>query len=398
MTGPVATNSASRSDVPTFDVDLHSEEMLLDPYPTYKRFREAGGVIWLERHKMFAVPRHAELVEMLTRWKTFACGHGVGMNDFVAQVARTTLQTDPPEHDKFRKIEGKPLLPNAVKELEPELRELAKRTINELKARDRFDGVTDLAQVLPVGIVADRVGLPEEGRERMLDWAAGGFNSFGMIENERTQQGMQTMREASEYLQSVPGRLKPGGWADQLMQAEERGELDHQTCIMLIGDYVYPSLDTTIHAISAGLKLFADNPDQWDLLRENRSLLPRAVSEVVRLGTPILWFTRVVSEDYELGNAFLPAGSRVVALYGSANRDERKFPDPERFDITRTSVDQLGFGRGKHACMGMPLARLEMEVMFDEMADAVKRIEVGDGELALNNVLYGYKNLEVAFR
>jgi cytochrome P450 len=395
MTGPVLNHPTG---APNFEIDLHSEEMLLDPYPTYKRFRQAGGVIWLQPHKMFAATRHAEVAEVLTRWRTFASGQGAGMNEFVLQAARTTLQTDPPLHDQYRKIEGKPLLPSAVKVLESELRELAKRTVDGLRGCERFDGVTRLAQVLPLGIVADRVGLPDEGRERMLDWAAAGFNCMGMLDNERTQQGIQTMREAGEYLQSVAGRLKPGGWADNLMQAADRGELDRQTCIMLLADYIYPSLDTTIHAISAGLKLFADNPHQWDLLRQDRSLLPRAVSEVVRLASPILWFTRVAVEDSTLGDVFIPEGSRVVALYGSANRDERKFPNPEQFDITRPPTDQLGWGRGKHTCMGMHLARLEIEVLFDTMADVVDRIEVGEGELAKNNVLYGYKHLEVTFR
>jgi cytochrome P450 len=392
------TDQSSIEDVPHFDVDLHAQDMLIDPYPTYQRFREAGGVIWLQRHGMFAVPRYAEAAEVLSRWRTFACGDGVGMNDFIATVTRTALQTDPPDHDKFRRIEGKPLLPNAIRELEPELRELATRTVNELKTRDRFDGVADLAQVLPLGIVADRVGLPEEGRERMLEWAAAGFDSFGMLENPRTQRGLHTMREAEQYLHSVPERLKPGGWADQLMQAHERGDLDRDTCISLISDYLYPSLDTTIHAISAGLKLFADNPDQWHLLRSDRSLLPGAVSEVVRLGTPIQWFTRKLTHDYRLSGTVLPQGSRVVVLYGSANRDERKFPNADTFDITRPPYDQLAFGRGKHMCMGMSLARLEIQVMFDVLADSVECIQTGRSARSLNNVLHGYEYLEVMFR
>jgi len=398
MTESLADNPTTHSCVPTFDVDLHSPEMLSDPYPTYRRFRDAGPVIWLEAHQMFAVPRHAEAVEVLTRWKSFSSGQGVGMNDVVAQAARTTLQTDPPDHDTYRAIEGRPLLPNAVKALEPELRELAVRTVDDLLSRARFDGVTELAQVLPLGIVANRVGLPAEGREQMLDWAAAGFDSFGMIENERTQRGLQTMRAASEYMQSVPGRLAPGGWADHLMQAGERAGLDLQTRLTLISDYIYPSLDTTIHAISAGLALFAANPDQWDLLRADRALLPRAVSEVVRLASPILWFTRTVTDDHSLGDVVLPGGSRVVVLYGSANRDERRFPDPERFDITRPPNDQIGFGRGKHSCMGMSVARLEMQVLFDVMADSVERIETGSWRRSVNNVLYGYEHLDVTFR
>ncbi|MGQ0482397.1 MAG: cytochrome P450 [Pseudonocardia sp.] len=397
MTATTVTGR-TESGVPSFGLDLHAEDMLVDPYPTYARFREAGGIIWLERHGMFAATRYAEVSEILGNWRAFICGEGVGMNDFVAAVARTTLQTDPPVHDTYRRLEGRPLLPNAVRELEPELRDLANRTVAELKGRERFDGVADLAQVLPLGIVARRVGLPDEGREQMLAWAAAGFDSFGMLDNPRTQRGLETMREAAAYLATVPGRLVPGSWADQLMGAVDRGELDLDTVLVLVSDYLYPSLDTTIHAISAGLKLFADHPDQWDLLRGDRSLLAGAVSEVVRLGTPIQWFTRKVAREHRFGDAVLPDGSRVVVLYGSANRDERRFPDPDRFDITRPPNDQLGFGRGKHVCMGMPLARLEMQVLFDVMADSVARIETGHSERALNNVLHGFSRLEVTFR
>jgi cytochrome P450 len=305
---------------------------------------------------------------------------------------------DPPEHDRCRRFSGVPLLPKNVKPLEPRLRKVAEETILGLKSRESFDGVTELAHTLPLGIVSELVGLPDDGRERMLEWAALGFDSFGMIEDARTQRGLQGMAEAAEYMATVPGRVKPGGWAEQLLQAEERGELQPGEGLMLINDYLYPSLDTTIHALSAGLKLFANNPDQWALLRGDRSLMPGAVSEVLRLASPIQWFTRLVVKDHELGGVTLPEGSRAVVMFASANHDERKFPEPERMDITRKeSTGQLSFGKGKHACLGMPLARLEMQVVFDVMADHVERIEVGEERLALNTTLYGHEYLEVSF-
>lgn len=387
---------AAHGNAPVFDLDLHAESILLNPYPVYQEFRDAGPVVWLERHQMYAISRYAELVEALTNWKVFASGQGVGMNDFVNSIG-STLMMDPPEHDRCRKFNGKPMLPKNIKGLEPRLREVAERTIVELKQRDSFDGVADLASVLPLGVISELVGFPEDGRARMLEWAALGFDAFGMIDDERTQRGLEGMATASEYMETVPGRLKPGSWADDLMQAEERGELNEGEAVMLMNDYLYPSLDTTIHALSEGLKLFATNPDQWELLRNNRELMPSAISEVVRLSTPIQWFTRKVTQDYELGGVMLPKDTRTVMLFASANRDERKFPDPERFDITRKSTDQLGFGKGKHACMGMPLARLEMHVIFDVMADHVERIAIGEERLAPNTTLHGFAYLETSF-
>src|SRR5712691_7531020 len=138
MTDSAALASTASVDVPAFDVDLHAEEVLLDPYPLYARFRDAGPVVWLKRHQMFAIARYAELVEALTNWKVFASGQGVGMNDFVNSIG-TTLMMDPPEHDRCRKFNGKPMLPKNIKTLEPRLREVAEQTIVELKERETFD-------------------------------------------------------------------------------------------------------------------------------------------------------------------------------------------------------------------------------------------------------------------
>lgn len=396
MTDTAATRGTA--DAPSFDEDLHDEQYVIDPHPLYRRFREAGPVVWLTRHDAFGVVGHPELHEALVNWKVFASGEGVALNELACALT-TTLNLDPPEHDQIRKVVGRPILPKAVERLEPDLRALAETTVAALKERDSFDGVREFSQVLPVGIVSAQVGLPEEGREQMLAWASAGFDALGRLDHDRTIQGITQVSEAADFMEAAAdGNLKPGSWADLLMQAGARGEIPPDECVAYMQDYIYPSLDTTIHATSAGLKLFAENPHQWDLLRGDRSLLPGAVSEVVRLSTPIQWFGRLVTEDYVLGGVRLPKGSRCIMLYGSANRDERAFPDPERFDITRPATDHLGFGRGKHACMGMPLARLELRVLFDVLADNVERIVVGEERRIVNNVLYGLAYLETSFK
>jgi cytochrome P450 len=397
MTDTVATETAP-AGVPSFDVNIHEDEHVLNPYPLWKQFRDAGPVVWLAHHGMYALPRHAEVVEALTNHEAFGCGHGVGMNDLVNSVP-STLMMDPPEHDRYRRINGRPLLPKAVRTLEPQLRELAEKTVLELKERGSFDGVKDLASVLPLGIIAEVIGLPDDGRERLQQWAADGFDSFGLLDDARTQRGLVGMAEAAEYMESVTDRLKPGSWGDLLQQAEKRGEIEPGMGINLMNDYIYPALDTTIMGLAGGLRLFSEHPDQWDRLREDRSLMRGAISEVMRLCAPIQWFTRLLMRDYEMAGVTLPEGSRAVVIYASANRDERKFVDPERFDIGRKHVaEQVGWGKGKHACTGMPLARLEMHVVFNAMADHVERIETGASTVEPNTTLYGLNSLEVTFR
>jgi cytochrome P450 len=160
-------------------------------------------------------------------------------------------------------------------------------------------------------------------------------------------------------------------------------------------DYVTPSLDTTIYAVSNAVRLFAEHPEQWDLVRSDPTMIPHAINETLRLESPVQQFTRVVTEDHTLAGADLAAGSRVMLLYGSANRDERKYPDPERFDISRKPSDHLAFGRGEHACIGMQLARLEMSALLQALSRRVSRFEIIDSVQLLSNALNGLQTLNV---
>jgi cytochrome P450 len=171
--------------------------------------------------------------------------------------------------------------------------------------------------------------------------------------------------------------------------------MPREKCPVMMLDYVTPSLDTTILGITATIALFARHPDQWAMLRADRSLIPHAINEALRVETSVPQFTRVLTEDHEIDGVPLAAGSRVALLYGSANRDERKYPDPDRFDITRKPSDHLAFGRGEHVCVGMHLARLEMSTLLDRLADRVERFEIVDSEPLLNNGLRGLARLEV---
>lgn len=163
----------------------------------------------------------------------------------------------------------------------------------------------------------------------------------------------------------------------------------------LIFDYLGPSLDTTITATGNAVKFFADHPDQWQALRERPSAIPDAINEVLRLESPVQAFARLVTEDIAWGEQSLPKGARLLLLYGSANRDERRWDDPERFDIARDARDQPGFGHGPHQCAGANLARLEMTALLSAMIDRVERIELTEARPLLNNFLRGYEKLQV---
>ncbi len=319
------------------------------------------------------------------------------MND---AIAGGTIGSDPPDHDALRRIIRAPLTPKALKALEPRIAREAEALVERLVARGSFDVATDLAQHLPLTIVSESVGLPEEGRERMLDWAAANFNCLAPMEVERTRLAFPIVQEMVQYAfnECVPGKLAPDGWAQRIWDAADRGEIPHEQCGALMNDYMGPSLDTTIFATTSALWLFGRYPEQWDRVRADPTLIPHAVNEVIRLESPIPGFSRWTTQDWDVSGTTLPAGSRVMVLWGSANRDERHWADPESFDVGRRPNDHVGFGFGEHACAGQALARMEVKALLTALVPRVERFELGTMERALNNMLRGIKRLDVVVR
>jgi cytochrome P450/ferredoxin-NADP reductase len=383
---------------PVYDGDLYADEVIRDPYPVYARLRAMGPVVWLSQHQVFALPRYAEVASVLRQPKRFISSRGVSLNERTNRLlVGSTLNSDPPEHDATRDITSQPLLPGALEAIAPRIRRAADALVAELARRGRFDAVSDFAQYLPVTIVAELVGLPDAARAKMLTWASATFNLFGP-ENERARAAFDDLRDLKAFLDEygTPEKLKPGGWAQRIFKVGAERGIPFETCAQLMRDYINPSLDTTISSTGQAIKFFADAPEQWALVRERPELIPNAVEEVVRLASPIRAFTRFVAEDSEIAGVPIPQGARVMVMYASANRDERKFADPDRFDVTRDVHDHLGFGSGVHMCMGMHLGRLEIVSLLQALARHVKTIAL-DGEpvVAMNNTIRAYASLPV---
>jgi cytochrome P450 len=347
---------------------------------------------------MFALARYDSVRRALEDWESFPSHLGVMMNDQMNQVLRgNTLCSDGADHDALRNVLVRPLTPRALRPVREEITAEAEHVVERLVAQGSFDAATDLANHLPVSVVSNLVGLPEKGRERMLVWAEELFNCIGPM-NDRTIASFPVLKEMMDYAtnEAVPEKLKPGSWAQGIHDAVARGEVPAQACPAMMIDYMGPSLDTTICAISNAVWLFANNPSQWDLVREDPRLMPSAVNEVLRYDAPIQGFSRHVARDVDMDGVLLPAGSRAIVFYGAGNRDERKYPDPDRFDVLRRPGDHLGFGAGPHACVGMNLARIEMLALFTALAKRVQRFTILDEDPLLNNVLRGFKTLRVA--
>ncbi|MFK7752344.1 MAG: cytochrome P450 [Sedimentitalea sp.] len=385
-------------DAPVCNLDFYSDEVLRNPVAAYHQMLDLGPVVWLPRNGLHAIVGFEALTTSLRNHRVFRSGKGVSINEEVnAFLIGSTLNSDPPDHDQTRAITFAPLTPRALKEvrarIEAEANIIAERVI-ELR---EFDAVSDLATHLPLSIVRDLVGLGAHGRENMLDWAGATFEMMG-DPRDRRDKAHQNMGGLRAFLgdPDVLNALSPEGWANRATGLAIDAGIEPSRAISLMRDYIAPSLDTTISAISYAIWLFANHPAQWDKLRADRTLVANAIEEIVRLNTPIKTLSRYVQDDVDVAGFTLPAEGRALMMFGAANRDASKFPDPDRFDITRNTRGHVGFGHGVHACLGMHLARLEMTCLFNALADRITGFEIaGPPVPALNSAIHSLAHLPV---
>lgn len=386
------------SSTPSCDIDFYSDEVIKDPFPFYEQLRALGPVVYLPKNDLYALSRYEEVSQVLREPLRYSSAKGVSPQQKVNDIlVGSTLNSDPPEHDRTRSVTSAPLLPGALVSIEPKIQQASLNLVSELCQRQSFDAISDFAQYLPLSIVAELVGLPDAGRDNMLKWASAAFNLFG-TPNERCDEAFADLVELRDFLLEYgqPDKLKPGGLAKRIFEVGPVHGFSMEKCAQLMRDYIAPSLDTTISTTGQLVKLFADNPDQWDLLRKEPSLINNAVEEAVRLSTPIRAFTRYVTQESEIGGIQIPEATRVLVIYASANRDERKYDKPNHFNIKRDVHDHLGFGQGVHMCMGMHLARLEIVSLLEALLPRVKRFVLeGEPTVAMNNTIRAYSSLPV---
>ncbi len=378
---------------PTTAHDLYSDELLNDPYEVYDELRSQGAAVWMEAHQAYVLPRYDGCREALRTWKVFSSAHGVMMNDPINQAlgGRVMLCTDGEQHARQRVVVAAPLTLKALTDVRSYIESEAVALVDRVVAGETFDAAGEFAHHLPVTIVGSLVGVPEAGRDRLVEWASAAFNTIGPI-NQRTIASFPLIEEMNAFVEQECTREKvtPGSWSAGLWDAADRGDLAAHEPQIQINNYLGPALDTTIHSTTNMIWLFARHPDQWALLRRRPELVPDAINEVLRIESVIQGFSRFTTENYELDGIPIPAGSRTLVLYGSANRDDRHFADPTRFDIERFNAgDHLSLGHGSHACPGGHLARMEMRALLEALLPKVERFELIESSRAINNVIRG---------
>jgi cytochrome P450 len=377
--------------VPELEIELFAEASLKDPYDDYRRLRDAGPLVRLARPAVYAMGRFAD-VQAALRAPALKSGEGVGFSDaFNAPRGMNVLQSDGELHRRLRAAVMRPLWPAKLGAARGDLKAMIAARVAALAGEGRFDAMKGLASFLPVEAIAHLVGLPTVGRDRMLDWAAATFNLIGPDQDSRD---LAILAEARSFMVGLnETTVRDGSWAGELFAAARAGQLTQVEALAAISAYVIPSLDTTILAKGHLLYNLARHPDQWALLMDKPDLIPSAVLEGVRHDSVIRWFSRVAVTDYHCEEFIVPQGARVMLLYGCANRDERRYAGPERFDVTRDSRDHLAWGTGSHMCAGMHLARMEMEVLLEALVEARVRLSAGEPVRGTNRGLYGFAEL-----
>ena len=388
----------SARGIPTYRRNIYSTAAIVEPYPHYARLRELGPVVWLPRQRVYALPRYTECKAVLRDDETFISGSGVALNPLINRLSRgTTLSTDGPDHDWRRKLVAHRMLPRALRAISDGVEEQAAAVVDAALRKGAVDGVSDLATALPMAVVPDLVGWPRDQRDHLLPWGGATFDVLGPFNRHalRAVPGSLAMLRFARRVIRERAVLEGSLGHDVLLAADD-GKLSYADCSPLMIDYIAPSLDTTISAISNALFLFATHPEQWQLLRDDPTLIPNVINEVVRFESPLRAFSRKIARATGIGGVGLPAGSRVLVLYASANRDEQEWETPDVFDIRRDATRQLGFGQGAHACAGQGLARLELTAMLQALLARVERIELrGAPTWSVNNIIRRHERLPV---
>jgi 4-methoxybenzoate monooxygenase (O-demethylating) len=399
MTVPAATTS-----YPVLDLDPFSIEFLTDPYPFHEELREAGPVVWLDRLQCWGMARYQEVHATLSDWQTFCSSAGAGLSNFRKETPwrppSLLLETDPPLHARTRGVVTRTLSAAALRQRREAFAREAEDLVERLVARGSFDAVKDLAEAYPLKVFPDALGLSPEGRENLLPYGDMVFNAFGP-RNALFTAAMANADPVRDWIMAQCSRkaLAPDGFGAQIHAAVDSGELTEQEAPIVVRSFLSAGLDTTVNGLGSAIYCFARNPDQWQLLREKPALARQAFEEVIRFESPIQTFFRTTTRQVDVAGVRLDDNVKVLLFLAAANRDPRKWENPDGFDITRRAAGHVGFGAGIHECVGQAVARMEAELLLTALAKRVETIEiVGEPERRYNNTLRGLKTLPVAVR
>ena len=412
------TRPASLAEVDLTDVDVFWKG---DPHAAWKILRSEDPVHWQKRSwgpGIWHITKYDDVIRISVDPENFISSNGIIMdNDGRAAQRDEQLQnatgyadprgqmmimTDPPRHTLMRQLVNKGFTHKAVRKLEDYCRGIVGKALDE--GADGCDFVLDVARNLPLDVICELVGVPEGDWEAMFELSNRviGFDDPEFARDEITAEQMQMSMDLFNYVLQLCQERRDNPRDDvltQLVNAEIDGQrlADHEIFLFFLL-LIVAGNETTRNATSGGLLALIEHPDQWARLRDDPSLVPTAVDEILRWTSPVTHFTRTCTSDTEIRGRQIRAGQDVCVWYPSANRDEDVFSNADSFDVGRSPNDHIAFGKGEHFCLGANLARLELRVTFEEI---VKRFEGAEltaaPERLRSNFIAGIKRMPVRF-
>lgn len=373
-----------------------------DPHPLFARLRAEAPVAWNAERGFWAVSTHGQVSRVESEHQTFCASKGILVDEIGVSYPSppTILHCDPPEHTRYRRLVQPGFKPSVVRALEPVVRTRAANLVGRLEPGVVADVVPLLAVPLPLLVISEMLGVPEEDWERCYQWSEAVVPGAVDWPEERKQ---ALMAEMVEYLMSATKSRRAEPRRDvltELAAAEMDGEqLSDDQLAMFLVQLLVAGNETTRNLIAAGLVALAEAPDQWERLRRQPALVPSAVEELLRWTSPVLSFMRTATHDTELRGVAIAAGEPLLMLFASANRDEEVFGQSAgRLDVGRDPNPHIAFGFGNHFCLGAALARLEGRVVLEELLPRFSAIEVsGRVERTGSSVVAGMRSAELRF-
>lgn len=392
----VRSGRTDRTHEPLTDQFLGVELSVDDANRLYADLRAKGRMLWNASQGFWVAPHHAEVMAVSTDPATYCSGRGILTFEIGAEYATppTMMHTDPPDHTRYRSLVQPAFGRRVVKTLDDSVRDAGRVLVDALPLDEAVDIVPPLAVPLPVQVIAQLLGLPEEQWDRVWEWSEASIPGTEIYADAARREALSAEMMAELMRLVTEARTNPAedviGW---LATTEIEGDqLTDDEIAMFLNQLLVAGNETTRNTIAGGLVALAENPDQWSRLVADRSLVAGAVEEILRWTTAVIYFMRTATKDVVLGGQAVAAGEPIVMVYASANQDEAEFgPTAGSFDVSRSPNHHVAFGFGAHFCLGAALARLEVAAVLDALLDrGVTRLELTEpAGRSVSNIIAG---------
>lgn len=399
------------------DFSLLAPEVRENPYPYYAALRRESPIHQLvPGAPLYAITRYEDVLHVLHHPETFSStalqaaiqggGIGIGPNsgalaDHRLLRARMMIATNPPDHGRLRRLVNRGFTPRRIADLEPRIRELARRFLDQAIEDGELELVRGLSIPLPVTVIAEMLGVEADRTEQFKAWSDAFVIGLSGAAGEYTKDDIRKAAdEMADYIERIAAERRASPQDDLisvLVEAEGGDALSTDEVMAFVVLLLIAGNETTTNLIGNGVKALLAHPEQLERVRANPELVPALVEEVVRYDSPIQGLPRSTDGEAALPSGTVPAGSTLLVFFASANHDDRQFPDAERFDIERPAPGHVAFGHGIHYCLGASLARLEGRVAFETLLQRCRKMELAADSIPMLDslVLRGPKSLRL---